>query len=76
MLAEVAATDIAQVKSPQGLHESAQVAKEGAKTAKAARDQLEKSTGKSAISRLNAGDLGQQASGQIRPPKLRGAKKK
>ncbi|WP_310626159.1 Bro-N domain-containing protein [Limnohabitans sp.] len=60
MLAEVAATDIAAVQNPKGYHESASVAKEGAKTAKAAREQLEKSTGKSAISALTAKDLGQR----------------
>jgi hypothetical protein len=42
MLAEVAATDISLVRNPQGLDEAATVAVEGAKTAKAARVQLEK----------------------------------
>lgn len=57
MLAEVAATDISQVRNPEGFIESAQVAKEGAKTAKAARLQLEKSTGRPVVSRLNAKKL-------------------
>jgi hypothetical protein len=57
----VAATDIALVRSPQGLAESAVVAAEGAQTAKAARLQLEKSTGKPVVSQLNAKDLGQKA---------------
>ncbi|HRG50770.1 MAG TPA: Bro-N domain-containing protein [Pseudomonadales bacterium] len=57
MLAEVAATDISQVRNPEGFDESAQVAKEGAKAAKAARQQLEKSTGKTVISKLNAKQL-------------------
>jgi hypothetical protein len=35
-------------------------AKEGAKAAKAARDQIEKSTGKTAVSRLNAQKSGQR----------------
>jgi hypothetical protein len=61
MLSEVAATDISIVKNPKGFAESAKVAKEGAKTARAARDQLEKSTGKSAISPLNARDLQKKA---------------
>ena len=61
MLAEVATTDISIVKNPKGFAESAQVAQEGAKTAKAARAQLERSTGKSAVSKLNARDLGQKA---------------
>lgn len=60
MLAEVAATDISLVRNPQGFAASAEVAKEGAKTAKAAREQLEKSTGKSVVSKLNAKDLGQK----------------
>lgn len=54
MLAEVAATDISLVRNPQGLAESAEVAAEGAQTAKAARLQLEKSTGKPVVSKLNA----------------------
>ena len=58
MLAEVAATDISTVRQPQGFSESAIVAREGAMTAKAARVQLEKSTGKSAVSKLNAKNLG------------------
>ena len=57
MLAEVAATDISQVRNPEGFAESAVVAKEGAKTAKAARLQLEKSTGKPVVSPLNAKSL-------------------
>ena len=57
MLAEVAATDISQVRNPEGFAESAEVAKEGAKTAKAARLQLEKSTGKPVVSKLNAKSL-------------------
>ena len=60
MLAEVAATDISQVRNPQGLTESAHVAAEGAQTAKAARLQLEKSTGKPVVSRLNAKKLAAQ----------------
>ncbi|MDR2341501.1 MAG: Bro-N domain-containing protein [Campylobacteraceae bacterium] len=54
MLAEVAATDISIEKQPSNFNESALVAKEGAKAAKVARKQIEKSTGKSAISNKNA----------------------
>ena len=54
MLAEVAATDISIERQPENFDESAKVAKEGAKAAKVARRQIEKSTGKSAISPLNA----------------------
>ena len=61
MLAEVAATDISIVRQPSGFNESATVAKEGAKAAKAAREQIEKSTGKSAVSGLNAKGLGKKS---------------
>ena len=54
MLAEVAATDISIERQPADYDESAEIAEEGAKAAKVAREQIEKSTGKSAISRLNA----------------------
>jgi len=54
MLAEVAATDISIERQPVGFAESASVAEEGAKAAKVAREQIEKSTGKPAISPLNA----------------------
>jgi len=64
MLAEVAATDISIERQPSGFNESAQVAKEGAKAAKVAREQIEKSTGKSAVSKLNAKALGQRNAGQ------------
>jgi hypothetical protein len=54
MLAEVAATDISIERQPATFGESAAVAKEGAKAAKVAREQIERSTGKSAVSTLNA----------------------
>jgi len=57
MLAEVATTDISIVKQPKGLKESAEVAKRGATAAKVARKQIEKDTGKNAISNLNAKSL-------------------
>ena len=60
MLAEVAATDISIARQPNGFNESAEVAKEGAKAAKVARQQIEKSTGKSAVSKLNAKNMGQR----------------
>jgi len=58
MLAEVAATDISIERQPEGFNESARVAREGAKAAKVAREQIEKSTGKPAVSKLNAKELG------------------
>jgi hypothetical protein len=68
MLAEVAATDISLVRNPQGLNEAVTVAEEGAKTAKAARVQLEKSTGKSALSASNAKAIGtRQLPGKKKP---------
>jgi len=54
------------------LNESAAVAQEGAKAAKVARMQIEKSTGKSAVSKLNAKNLGQR---QITEKKTRKIKK-
>ncbi|MCL2712887.1 MAG: hypothetical protein FWD37_06435 [Methanomassiliicoccaceae archaeon] len=57
MLAEVAATDISIVRQPRGLSESEEVAREGAKAAEVAREQIEKSTGKSALSRSNAKNI-------------------
>ena len=58
MLAEVAATDISIVRQPKGLAESAEVAQKGAMAAKVARQQIEKDTGKKAVSKLNAKGLG------------------
>jgi len=72
MLAEVAATDISIERQPNGFNESAAVAQEGAKAAKVARKQIEKSTGKSAISKLNAKNLEQR---QIKDNKTRKIKK-
>jgi hypothetical protein len=58
MLAEVSATDISIQRNPKGLAQSAAVAQEGAEVAADARQSLEKRIGRSAISRLNAADLG------------------
>lgn len=59
MLAEVAATDISVERQPSGYAESAVVAREGAKAAKVAREQIEKSTGKRVVSPRRAKGLGQ-----------------
>lgn len=75
MLAEVAATDISQVRQPEGFEQSAEVAQEGAKAAKAARLQLEKSTGKSVVSKLNAKQLGQATVNQQLTVQKRNLKK-
>ena len=60
MLAEVAATDISAARQPNGFNESAKAAQEGAKAAKVARQQIEKSTGKSAVSKLNNKNIAQR----------------
>jgi len=60
MLAEVAATDISSVRKPSGFTASAAVAQEGAQAAKVARKQIEQSTGKPVVSRLNAKQLRQK----------------
>ncbi|MCL2808183.1 MAG: hypothetical protein FWD27_08565 [Coriobacteriia bacterium] len=60
MLAEVSATDISVERQPKGYGESAIVAQEGAEVARDARRSLEERTGKSAVSGLNAKDLGQR----------------
>jgi hypothetical protein len=52
--------ELSIARQPSGYAESAEIAKEGAETAKIARERLEKSTGKPAISSLNAKDLGQR----------------
>jgi hypothetical protein len=69
MLAEVAATDISLERQPSGFDESAAVAEEGAKAAKAARTQIEKSTGKPVVSRQNAKNL-QSSVAETERPKL------
>lgn len=68
MLAEVAATDISVVRQPVGFTESAGVAVEGARAAKAARVQIESSTGKPVVSPLNAKEL--------QPPSVEAEEKK
>jgi len=60
MLAEAATTDIAKEKNPQGMTETAKVAKQGGGVAKAARKEYELHTGKEVVSPLNAIDLKKQ----------------
>ena len=61
-LTDVADTEqvLRLIRQPVGFSESATVAKEGANAAKVARKQIEKSTSKSAISKLNAQKLRQR----------------
>ncbi len=54
MLAEASTTEISQDKQPQSFDENISVAHEGGTVAKAARTQLEKTTGKKVVSRKNA----------------------
>lgn len=54
MLAETATTDLSREKNPSGFAENAQVAQEGGKVAKVAREQLESQLGHSVISPLSA----------------------
>ena len=57
MLAEAATTDLSKEKNPSGFVENAQVAHEGGKVAKVAREQLESQLGHSVISPLNAKNI-------------------
>jgi len=54
MLAETSTTEISKVKNPQGLNRNKQVAKEGGTVAKKARDEVEKQTGKSVLSKKDS----------------------
>ena len=57
MLAEASATDMSKEADPIGIDESAEIAKQGASVAKAAREQYEKQSGKKVVSSLNAKHL-------------------
>lgn len=54
MLAEASTTEISKEKNPKIFEENKQVAKKGGKVAKAARVQLEKTTGKKVLTKQNA----------------------
>lgn len=60
MLAEASTTEISKEKNPETFEENKKVAQKGGKVAYAARKQLEKNTGKSVISPLNAKKLGKK----------------
>lgn len=51
MLAEASTTEISKEKEPKNFDENKEVAQKGGKVAKAARVQLEKSTGKKVITK-------------------------
>lgn len=57
MLAEASTTEISKDKQPKTFVENKIVAQKGGKVAKAARQQLEKTTGKKVVSKLNAKHL-------------------
>lgn len=57
ILAEASATEISKTKNPDGFNQSQNIALEGAKVAKEARRNIERRTGKSVISPLNAKSL-------------------
>jgi len=54
MLAEASTTEISKDKQPKTFNENRIVAQKGGKVAKAARQQLEKTTGKKVVTKLNA----------------------
>lgn len=57
MLAEASTTEISKKKEPKTFSENKVVAQKGGNVAKAARKELEKSTGKKVVTRLNAKNL-------------------
>jgi len=57
MLAEASTTEISKDKQPETFDESQEVARQGGNVAKAARKQLEKTTGKDVVTKLNAKQL-------------------
>ena len=57
MLAEASTTEISKVQNPVGLQKSKEVARKGGAVAKAAREDLEKQTGQSVITSMNAKDF-------------------
>ena len=57
MLAEASTTEISKKKEPKTFHENEVVARKGGNVAKAARLQLEKTTGKKVVTKLNAKNL-------------------
>jgi len=54
MLAEASTTEISKEKEPKTFFENKEVARKGGNVAKVARVQLEKTTGKKVITKLNA----------------------
>jgi hypothetical protein len=65
MLAEVSTTEISKDKKPKTFKESKSVAKKGGNVAKAARKQLENTTGKKVITKHNAKQLARNKNKEI-----------
>ena len=59
MLAEVSTTEISKQKNPTTTKENVEIAKQGGQVAKEARENIEKQTGKSIVTRQNAKDFKQ-----------------
>jgi len=57
MLAEASTTEISKKKIPKTFHENKVVAQKGGNVAKAARLQLEKTTGKKVVTNINAKNI-------------------
>ena len=57
MLAEASTTEISQTEQPETFEQNKTVAKKGGSVAKAARVQLEKTTGKKVVTTQNASDI-------------------
>ena len=60
MLAEASTTEISKDKKPETFYENRKVARQGGDVAKAARKQLENTTGKNVVTKQNAKQLPQQ----------------
>lgn len=66
MLAEASTTEISKDKNPKTFNEHKTVAKKGGDVAKAARIQLENTTGKKVVSKQNAKELAEKATRKLK----------
>ena len=57
MLAEAATKEISEKENPATLHKSKEIAREGGKTAKVAKDRIEKRLGEKVVTPKNAKEL-------------------
>ena len=65
MLAEASTTEISKDKKPKTFLENKIVARKGGNVAKAARQQLENTTGKKVVTKINAKQLPQKTNNEI-----------